>query len=185
MTDIESREVYRTSYAGLFAAHPARRPVTSVRIPLIQRDYAQGRPGRQIEEIRTSFLDALHDAVSGDPVGLEFVFGDVDSNGTLLPLDGQQRLTTLSLVLCALREAAAAAGLAELAQEVGLTTLEHQFRKGTDRYRLFPKLRDRDQLSTPMPAPAPISYASAPAIASAARRIRSSVGRSMFRLRGP
>jgi hypothetical protein len=60
-------------------------------------------------------------------------------------IDGQQRLTTLSLVLCALREVAAAAGLAELAQEVALTTLEHQFRKGTDRYRLFPKLRDRDQ----------------------------------------
>src|SRR3954452_22878913 len=50
-------------------------------------------------------------------------------------IDGQQRLTTLSLVLCALRDAAQAAGLDELAQEVALTTLEHQFRKGTDRYR--------------------------------------------------
>ena len=26
-----------------------------------------------------------------------------------------------------------------------MTTLEHQFKKGTDRYRIFPKLRDRDQ----------------------------------------
>jgi hypothetical protein len=60
-------------------------------------------------------------------------------------IDGQQRLTTLSLVLCALRDAAAASGHQELAQEVGFTMLEHQFKKGTDRYRLFPKLRDRDQ----------------------------------------
>src|SRR4051812_16833235 len=60
-------------------------------------------------------------------------------------IDGQQRLTTLSLVLCALRDVATSAGLAELAQEVTLTTLEHQFRKGTARFRVFPKLRDRDQ----------------------------------------
>ena len=60
-------------------------------------------------------------------------------------IDGQQRLTTLSLVLCALRDVATASGLPELAQEVTLTTLEHQFHKGTDRFRVFPKLRDRDQ----------------------------------------
>jgi hypothetical protein len=47
-------------------------------------------------------------------------------------IDGQGQLTTLSLVLGALREAAAAAGLAELAREVALTTMENRFRKGTD-----------------------------------------------------
>lgn len=60
-------------------------------------------------------------------------------------IDGQQRLMTLSLLLCALRDASRVAGFEELAQEIALTTLEHQFRKGTDRYRVFPKLRDRDQ----------------------------------------
>ena len=60
-------------------------------------------------------------------------------------IDGQQRLTTLSLLLCALRDASKIAGFEELAQEIALTTLEHQFKKGTDRYRIFPKLRDRDQ----------------------------------------
>lgn len=70
-----------------------------MRIPLIQRDYTQGRPGRRVEEIRSSFLDVLHGAISGgDPVGLDFVYGDVDTDGTLLPLDGQQRLTTLFLL---------------------------------------------------------------------------------------
>src|SRR4051812_50189285 len=60
-------------------------------------------------------------------------------------IDGQQRITTLSLLLCALRDTATAAGCPELAQEITYTTLEHPYKKGTDRYRLFPKLRDRDQ----------------------------------------
>ena len=60
-------------------------------------------------------------------------------------IDGQQRLTSLSLLLCALRDASKIAGFEELAQEIALTPLEHQFKKGTDRYRIFPKLRDRDQ----------------------------------------
>src|SRR5262249_38633184 len=60
-------------------------------------------------------------------------------------IDGQQRLTTLSLLLCALRDVSKLAGFDELAQEIDFTTLEHQFKKGTDRYRIFPKLRDRDQ----------------------------------------
>lgn len=99
MTGIERREGYLTSYAGLLTDHPDRRRITSVRIPLIQRDYAQGRPGRRVEEIRASFVDVLHGALSGgDPVGLDFVYGDVDVEGILLPLDGQQRLTTLFLL---------------------------------------------------------------------------------------
>ncbi|HZL03838.1 MAG TPA: DUF262 domain-containing protein, partial [Coriobacteriia bacterium] len=99
MTEVESREGYRVSYASLYADSPGRRTIRGVRIPLIQRDYAQGRPGRRVEEIRTSFLDVLHGAVSGGrPVGLDFIYGDVDEDGTLLPLDGQQRLTTLFLL---------------------------------------------------------------------------------------
>lgn len=96
---IENREGYRVSYAGLYGDTPGRRPIRGVRIPLVQRDYAQGRPGRRVEEIRASFLDVLHTAVNGGkPAGLDFIYGDVDDDGTLLPLDGQQRLTTLFLL---------------------------------------------------------------------------------------
>lgn len=98
MTGFEDRNGFLTSYAGLFADRPDRRQIRGIRIPLIQRDYAQGRPGPRVEEIRASFLDVLRGAVSGDPVGLDFVYGDVDEDGTLLPLDGQQRLTTLFLL---------------------------------------------------------------------------------------
>lgn len=90
---------YLTSYASLFDEHPSGAPaIGSVEIPLIQRDYAQGRPGASVEEIRIDFLEVLLGAVAGgEPVGLDFVYGRVEG-GTLHPLDGQQRLTTLFLL---------------------------------------------------------------------------------------
>jgi hypothetical protein len=66
-----------------------------VQIPVIQRDYAQGRPGN--ERVIDDFLDALRGAVTGPPVELDFIFGNSDA-GPFRPLDGQQRLTTLFLL---------------------------------------------------------------------------------------
>lgn len=69
-----------------------------IEIPIIQRDYAQGRLGK--EYLRKSFLDEIKKAlVSGNQLKLDFVYGSVnDKNGKLSPLDGQQRLTTLWLL---------------------------------------------------------------------------------------
>ncbi len=67
-------------------------------IPIIQRDYAQGRDGLEIKRIRYRFLNALKDALIGEPITLDFIYGDIDENGILTPLDGQQRLTTLFLL---------------------------------------------------------------------------------------
>lgn len=88
-----------TSYVGLFEEHGVDGPVIhQIQIPLIQRDYAQGRPDAAATTIRDNFLDVLHRAATGvEPVGLDFVYGEV-SDGTLEPLDGQQRLTTLFLL---------------------------------------------------------------------------------------
>lgn len=72
--------------------------VARIEIPLIQRDYAQGRLGPLVEAIRHDFLDAVIEAVDGDdPLDLDFVYGEIE-NSTLKPLDGQQRLTTLFLL---------------------------------------------------------------------------------------
>lgn len=67
-------------------------------IPIIQRDYAQGREGTKIERVRNRFLDSLHNAIIEKPITLDFVYGDIDENGVMTPLDGQQRLTTLFLL---------------------------------------------------------------------------------------
>jgi uncharacterized protein with ParB-like and HNH nuclease domain len=59
-------------------------------------------------------------------------------------IDGQQRLTTLSILLCAVRDAAAHLGWDELAAEVEENYLIHRFKKGRERYKVFPRLRDRE-----------------------------------------
>ena len=90
---------YVTSYNGLFARRVGDAPeVQRIEIPIIQRDYAQGRDGGNVARIRANFLDALHNALTtATPISLDFVYGDV-VEGTLRPLDGQQRLTTLFLL---------------------------------------------------------------------------------------
>ena len=68
-------------------------------IPLTQRDYAQGRDMPKVEDIRRRFVGALKKAlINNDPITLDFVYGEIDNNRTLIPLDGQQRLTTLFLL---------------------------------------------------------------------------------------
>ncbi|AFT90159.1 DUF262 domain-containing protein [Paraburkholderia phenoliruptrix] len=90
---------YVTSYNGLFARRAADTPIVQrIEIPIIQRDYAQGRDSDGVARIRANFLDVLQEALeTGNAVNLDFVYGDV-VDGTLRPLDGQQRLTTLFLL---------------------------------------------------------------------------------------
>ena len=67
-----------------------------IEIPILQRDYAQGRIGK--EKLRRNFISHLRDALQeGKEVQLDFIYGAV-SHETLAPLDGQQRLTTLWLL---------------------------------------------------------------------------------------
>lgn len=70
-------------------------PISKIEIPIIQRDYAQGREGKK--ELRKNFLNSLLEAVNGNPLELDFVYGSLIDN-VLQPLDGQQRLTTLFLL---------------------------------------------------------------------------------------
>ena len=66
-------------------------------IPLIQRDYAQGREGK--EDLRKRFLGDLKSALDGrKSLVLDFVYGVIDDDNHIIPLDGQQRLTTLWLL---------------------------------------------------------------------------------------
>ena len=83
--------------AELLTTHPL------IRIPMIQRDYAQGR--QSATEIRNSFLDAIEGALnpSGNtskPLNLDFIYGSMEDKQQkcFAPLDGQQRLTTLFLL---------------------------------------------------------------------------------------
>lgn len=89
-----------TSLAQLFSQSINDTQVKAIAIPLFQRDYAQGRQSEQASQVRERFVADLCAALDGSQnIHLDFVFGDV-VDGTLYPLDGQQRLTTLFLLHC-------------------------------------------------------------------------------------
>lgn len=71
----------------------------NIRIPKIQRDYAQGRLSQKVNEIRKVFIHTLLLVVKGKrpSTELDFVYGS-NQNNAFEPLDGQQRLTTLFLL---------------------------------------------------------------------------------------
>ncbi len=69
-------------------------------VPVIQRDYAQGRTDEKASTIRRRFLNSIGDALTmdaGEPLSLDFIYGA--KSGTQIELiDGQQRFTTLFLI---------------------------------------------------------------------------------------
>lgn len=92
----------RTTFIRFISEH-------DIQIPLIQRDYVQGRAikGKDIER-RDNFVRKLMNALlsGGEACTLDFIYGARENYGIdnrhadapFLPLDGQQRLTTLFLL---------------------------------------------------------------------------------------
>lgn len=78
--------------------------VVGIRVPAIQREYVQGRNNAAGEKARKDFLPRIIDAASLSSgvdarKNLHFVYGLVDAiDSFFMPLDGQQRLTTLFLL---------------------------------------------------------------------------------------
>lgn len=80
----------------------------SIEIPIIQRDYAQGRDDEGTRLVREQFVDdVLNHLRNNEPMKLHFVYGSLEEavvedeqRGAEIftPLDGQQRLTLLFLV---------------------------------------------------------------------------------------
>lgn len=83
-------------------------------IPMVQRDYAQGRETEDINRVRNRFLEAIKTCLIQDKgkaakMKLDFVYGEKEQVWSktepgkldyiiITPLDGQQRLTTLYLL---------------------------------------------------------------------------------------
>lgn len=83
---------------------------SKIEIPIIQRNYVQGDNGR----IRRTFTEYLMTAlIEHRSVELDFVYGSVRGE-VFIPLDGQQRLTTLWLLHCYLLPTAQEERKAEL-----------------------------------------------------------------------
>jgi hypothetical protein len=71
---------------------------TLIVIPKIQRDYAQGRDDVHATEIRNKILNKfIYTVIHRTSIDLDFIYGTNIGN-EFIPLDGQQRLTTLFLL---------------------------------------------------------------------------------------
>ncbi len=116
-------------------------------VPLFQRYYCWGTSNwdqlwsdlmglMESEDHKRHFLGSLvtvvHRAQPGSPTPFHMI-------------DGQQRLTTLSTLLCSIRDAADERGWVQLAAEANESYLIHRFKRGQEKYKLFPRQRDRDQ----------------------------------------
>ena len=71
-------------------------------IPMIQRDYAQGRTDKKVADVRNNLLN---DIFSGKDIHFDLIFGSKErriidgvEKNCFIPVDGQQRLTTLFLL---------------------------------------------------------------------------------------
>ena len=85
-----------STYKGKILGFTELMEAHKLEIPIIQRDYAQGRKDKK--EIRQNFLKALYESIKANsPIKLDFIYGSCQ-NGAFQPLDGQQRLTTLFLL---------------------------------------------------------------------------------------
>lgn len=70
-----------------------------IEIPIIQRDYAQGRSDGKSSHIRTSFIKSItHSLKEKKNLHLDFIYGSSKEDAPLVLLDGQQRITTLFLL---------------------------------------------------------------------------------------
>ncbi len=91
-TDIKKTNAEELSYLDIVCRDG------NIKIPLIQRDYAQGRSGKKVTSIREKFVKDLYNSiVTKTRLNLDFVYGATDDK-RFIPLDGQQRLTTLFLI---------------------------------------------------------------------------------------
>ncbi|MEO2034676.1 MAG: DUF262 domain-containing protein, partial [Planctomycetaceae bacterium] len=118
-------------------------------VPFFQRYYSW-----KAKEWQRLWDDLL--ALSTVKSGQHFMGALVCASGDAIPgevtpyqiIDGQQRLTTITILLLAIRDVARTSELTDLEEEVTEDYLIHKRNKGLDRYRLLPRIGDREVLQS-------------------------------------
>ena len=70
-------------------------------IPGIQRHYVLGSNNHKAESVRKQFIAEIFNAIENNSeLNLHFIYGPINTDGedSFVPVDGQQRLTTLWLI---------------------------------------------------------------------------------------
>lgn len=90
---MRNNPLVKLSFCDIFK----RLHISEIKIPRIQRDYVQGIDSDRISSIRKNLIEGMVGAVKGgEPLDLNYIYGVVEEK-KFIPLDGQQRLTTLFL----------------------------------------------------------------------------------------
>ena len=113
-------------------------------VPVFQRFYRWERP--QWEKLWENLMELRTPESHGDHfMGFLVFFPETTPQLDLRlhVIDGQQRLTTLSILLIAVRDAASEKGFNDLAREVTERYLIDPLREGAEQFRILLKLRDR------------------------------------------
>lgn len=94
---MDSNKIYQGEQLSFFKLFTEKK--WKIEIPIIQRDYAQGRDSAI--NVRDNFLNSLLKHLQEiKNIDLDFVYGSISGkmNNIFIPIDGQQRLTTLFLL---------------------------------------------------------------------------------------
>lgn len=97
--DNEEDFCFKVIFSSMTSESNDEATISKITIPIIQRDYVQGR--EENAELREEFIKRIFFHLENkEQLSLDFIYGslDRDKGNTFLPLDGQQRLTTLYLL---------------------------------------------------------------------------------------
>lgn len=114
-------------------------------IPLFQRPYSWEK--QNWEALWTDLMSLYTEEVTGcyflGPIVTQAVAGTADGISPFIVIDGQQRLTTLTIILAVIRNRLNNSE-PEMAQEVSELYLINKFKKNDDYYKVIPTQDDRE-----------------------------------------
>lgn len=117
-------------------------------IPFFQRSYSWRKPNwkRLWTDVASLFEDGHRGQHFLGPLVCTIEKAIPGSPSMYLLIDGQQRLTTLSILLAALRDVATRTNEKKLAARIHESYLVHRHEEGLQKYKILPRIGDREVL---------------------------------------
>jgi uncharacterized protein with ParB-like and HNH nuclease domain len=140
-------EAHETTFATLLNGR------VQYRVPLFQRQYAWLKEQR--EQLWSDIVDLYEERRAGADTAQHFMGSIVTAPENLGPnrpgmftlIDGQQRMTTLNIMLAALRDHLAETDGASAERVDGLYLRNQYPEESTDEFKVLPTQRDRDEFA--------------------------------------
>jgi uncharacterized protein with ParB-like and HNH nuclease domain len=114
-------------------------------IPLFQRPYSWNEENWNTlwEDLMSIYNEEVKGYFFLGPIVTQAILGTADGISPFIVIDGQQRLTTLTIILAALRSFLKKNDK-EMAEEIDELYLRNKFKKNDDIYKVLPTQDDRE-----------------------------------------